>query len=92
MMILPVEGGNRAVKDGSLPKIMQSLMEKTKPEASYFGAEDGNRTAYIFFDFHDVSDMPNIAEPLFTSLDAKIELTPVMNAEDLKKGLEKAAK
>jgi hypothetical protein len=31
--------------------------------------------------------MPTIAESLFQELDAEIEITPVMNSEDLKKGL-----
>ena len=33
---LPVEKGNQAFKDGSLAKVMESLMGKLKPEAAYF--------------------------------------------------------
>jgi hypothetical protein len=43
----------------------------------------------MVFDLKDPSDIPSIAEPLFQSMNAKITLTPVMNAEDLMKGLEK---
>jgi len=35
----------------------------------------------------DASDIPSIVEPLFVGLNARVELLPVMNADDLKKGL-----
>jgi hypothetical protein len=33
---IPVEQGNKAIKDGSLAKTFQSFMEEHKPEAAYF--------------------------------------------------------
>lgn len=84
---IPTENGNRTVKDGSLPKILESTMKKLKPEAAYFLADKGRRTAMIFFDMRDASDVPSIAEPLFMALNAEVELLPVMNADDLQKGL-----
>jgi hypothetical protein len=89
---MPVETGNRAIKDGSLPKLMGSLMEQLHPEAAYFFAENGKRTALMVFDMKDAAQIPSIAEPFFMGLDAEITLTPVMNADDLKAGLEAAAK
>ncbi|HKH28632.1 MAG TPA: hypothetical protein VKA61_09890 [Sphingomicrobium sp.] len=41
----------------------------------------------VFFDMRDASDIPAIAEPLFVGLHAEIELLPVMNIDDLQKGL-----
>ncbi len=35
----------------------------------------------------DSSLLPTIGEPLFEGLGAKIEIQPVMNSEDLRKGL-----
>ncbi|MFD3440277.1 hypothetical protein ACFWU3_22505 [Streptomyces sp. NPDC058685] len=35
----------------------------------------------------DSSLLPTIAEPLFEGLGAKIEIQPVMNSEDMQKGL-----
>mgnify|MGYP001595580778 CR=1 FL=1 len=87
-----VEAGNKSIIDGSLPKVVQSLLEKLKPEASYFFAESGKRTSYIFFSFNNASEIPAILEPLFMGLNASVELIPVMNAEELKSGLDKASK
>lgn len=84
---LDTDAGNRAIADGTLPTIMQQVMDRAKPEAAYFGLEDGRRTAFIFFDLADPSDIPAIAEPAFTNLGARVTFTPVMNSEDLRKGL-----
>jgi hypothetical protein len=85
---LEVTASNNAIKDGSLPKLMQQVMERLKPEASYFTAMDGCRTCIMVFDLKDPSEIPSIAEPFFLQLNAKVEFSPVMNADDLKKGLE----
>lgn len=84
---MDVVAANNGIKDGSLPQLMQSTMEKLKPEAAYFTAMDGCRTALIVFDLKDPSEMPAISEPFFMSMHAKVEMSPVMDAEDLKKGL-----
>ena len=86
---IPVEAGNKAVKDGSLPKALQLMMGELKPEAAYFTPIDGVRTALIFFDMKDVSDIPRMVEPLFQGFNAAVEFSPAMNADDLKAGLEK---
>jgi hypothetical protein len=82
-----VESANRAIRDGVLPKLMEQTMATLKPEAAYFTAVGGDRTAFFFFDLKNTSDIPSFAEPLFQQLGAKIELSPAMNAEDLKTGL-----
>lgn len=33
---VPVEAGNRAIADGTLPKTIEAAMESLKPEAAYF--------------------------------------------------------
>jgi hypothetical protein len=40
-----------------------------------------------FSDMHDSSDIHGIVEPLFMGIDAEVELLPVMNVDDLRKGL-----
>ncbi len=89
---IPVEAGNRGVKDGSLPKTVMGFVEQAKPEASYFTAQDGNRTAFFVFDMKDATMIPSMAEPFFMNLNASIELSPAMNLEDMKAGIEKAMK
>jgi hypothetical protein len=84
---IPTDQGNRAVKDGSLGKILEATVGKLKAEAAYFVAEDGGRCALIFFDMKDSAQMPAIAEPLFIGLGAKLEFVPAMNADDIRKGL-----
>jgi hypothetical protein len=86
------EAATRAVKDGSMPKLFQTLQEKLRPEAAYFYTEDGQRTALWIFDMKESSQMPMIAEPLFSTLGAKVQFAPVMNAADLKMGLETIGK
>jgi hypothetical protein len=87
---LPTGSGNDAIKDGSLPRIMGSTIEALKAEAAYFTAEDGMRTALIFFEMNDSSEIPSAAEPLFIGMDANITLSPVMNAQEMQAGVTKA--
>jgi hypothetical protein len=89
---MPVEPGNRALKDGSMSKTIQNLIQELRPEASYFYPEGGQRTALFVFDLKDPSQIPQVAEPLFAKLSASVEMYPVMNADDLKSGLEKTMK
>jgi hypothetical protein len=88
-IVMPVESGNQAIKDGSLGAVIQRVAERWKPEAMYFTTHDSQRCAYIIFDLPDASDIPAFAEPLFGGFDAEIELLPVMNIEDLQQGLAK---
>jgi hypothetical protein len=84
---IPAEPGNAAIKSGRLPQVIAESMERLKPEAAYFTADKGARTAYFFIDLKDQSDIPRIAEPFFMEFNASVEFMPVMNADDLKKGL-----
>ena len=89
---IPVEAGSKAIKDGTLSRIMQSTAERLKPEAAYFMADDGKRTALFFFNMQDASQIPAIAEPLFMGMNASLTMLPVMNQDDLQKGLTEAMK
>lgn len=89
---IPVEPFNTAVRDGSAGAKMGRILEELKPEAAYFFAEDGKRTAFLIVDLPDPSRIPALAEPWFLLFNAGIELKPVMTADDLRaSGLEQIA-
>ncbi|HET7304958.1 MAG TPA: hypothetical protein VFJ12_10470 [Segeticoccus sp.] len=85
------DAGNKAISDGTLPKIIQQVMDRTKPEATYYATESGCRSAYLFFDLADPADIPLIAEPLFLHLGARVTIVPAMNSDDLQRGLAQLA-
>ena len=84
---LDVKASNEALLNGMLTKVMQEVMQMLKPESAYFGTLNGCRSCILVFDLKDPSDIPMIAEPFFLNFNAKVEFMPVMNAEDLQKGL-----
>lgn len=77
----------KAIQSGRLPEIMGSMMEQLKPEAAYFGPNEGHRCAFIVFDMADPSQLPPLTEPLFAELNARVEMFPVMDRDDLQRGL-----
>lgn len=84
---LEVEAANRAIQDGSLPKIVENFAKAFKPEGMWFTALDGHRCMVAVFDLASTTQIPALAEPFFTGLGAAIELTPAMDAADLRAGL-----
>ena len=81
----PVEAGNAAIRNGTLSKTIQSILDEQKPEAAYFLASNGKRCGLIVLDLKDPSQIPAIAEPWFLALNASIEIQPVMTPADLTK-------
>jgi Domain of unknown function (DUF3303) len=84
---MPPETGNQAIRDGRLPTVMQQAAERWRPEGMYFTTFDGRRTAFMVFDMADASDIPPFAEPFFSELNADVQIAPVMDGDDLRKGL-----
>ena len=84
---VPVESSNDAIRSGKLQKVFQQLTEDLKPEAAYFLPTGGERGGFFIVDMRESSQIADIAERLFFGLNAKIEMVPVMAADDLQKGL-----
>lgn len=84
---IPVEAGNAAIKSGGLPKTISAVRDQLHPEAAYFYPAKGKRHCIMVFDLKDQSPIPSVAERLFEELKAEINLVPVMDFDDLQKGL-----
>jgi hypothetical protein len=92
---MTVDSGNEAIRSGKLPKTIQSILDDQKPESAYFIAEGGKRTALLFLEIQDVSQLAELAEPWFLAFDADVEVTPAMTIADLAKAgpaIEKAVR
>lgn len=89
----PHESFNAAVRNGTIGKTMQSIMDEIKPEDVYFTEYGGRRAAVLIVDLPGPSSVPKIAEPWFLSFNADVEFHIVMSSEDLgRAGLEDLGK
>jgi hypothetical protein len=82
---IPMEKGNKMIKDGTLPETLQTILEDLEPEAAYFSDIEGARGGYLVINMDDASQMPALSEPLFLGLGATIQAHPVMVPEDLER-------
>lgn len=89
---IPVESGNKIIQDGTIKKILEETMSQIQPESAYFLSDKGQRAVFMVFDLKDPSQIPPIVEPLFINLNADVDLVPVMNVDELGKGIEDWAK
>ena len=80
---IPVQKGNEAVSDGTLPLALRSLVEKVRPEAAYFHLDNGDRAGTIVFEATDQMQIAEINEPLFVQLGAKIDIQPAISLDEL---------
>src|SRR5688572_16668370 len=86
--VVDTEAGNEALRNGSMVKTIQDMMQQLNPEGAYFvGSEDGQRSCLVVFDMTDSSQIPVISEPLFNTGRARVTLTPCMNIDELQAGL-----
>jgi hypothetical protein len=78
--------GSDAQKSGALQKAISAFIEKFKPEATYFGLESGQRTAFFVFDMEGSHQCPEVAEAFFGT-GGDVHLSPCMTPDDLQSGL-----
>jgi hypothetical protein len=92
-VIFPHETFNAAIRDGSIGQKMKRVLDEVKPEAVYFTAQEGCRSALLILNLPDASKIPSLAEPFFLTFNADVDLNVVMSPEDLAKaGLEELGK
>ena len=80
---MPVEAGNALVQDPNFGKRLESIVTDLKPETVYFAVADGQRAIYLIVNAADASQTPAIAEPLWLSFNADVEITPIMTQADM---------
>jgi hypothetical protein len=89
---VPTQHGNDVVRSGKIDRVFRKLGEDLKPEAMYFYPDDGLRAGCIFLQSDNPAICAAVGERLWFGLHAQIKVTPVMNADELGKGLSDIAK
>ena len=84
---IPTEPGNKTIQDPNFLTRLEEYMNKVKPEAAYFMPIDGQRSCAFIVNAESNDQIPAMAEPLWQWMGANVDVIPVMNFEDLKKGL-----
>ena len=73
-------------RKGEIGAKVRQIIEDTKPEAIYFGkGADGQRGAVVIVDVPTALDLPRVTEPWYLTLDAAVETSVCMTAEDIAK-------
>lgn len=78
------------VQDPNFLRNLEEYVNNAKPEASYFFEADSIRVAVFIVDMQSVDQLPLSTEPLFIGMGANVEFHPVMNLDELKKGISQA--
>ena len=58
-----VEAANRAIKDGSIGKIIEDFANAFKPEGMWFVSQDGKRCMVTVFDLPSTAKIPGWPNP-----------------------------
>lgn len=90
---IPNDNFNAALRNGTVGKTIQHILEETRPEAVYFSEREGKRGALLIVNVTDPSKIPFFAEPWFLAFNADVKFRIVMSFEELQKaGIEEIAK
>lgn len=80
---LPAGPFNVAVREGTVGKTLNRILQETRPESAYFTEWSGKRGGILVFNVEDSSQIPSLAEPWFLDFDASVEFHVAMSPEDL---------
>lgn len=87
MLEMDTEAANKQIADGSMAKALEEVLGTLKPEAAYFYPHGGHRAMTLVVDVPDESSIVTTCEPFWLQLNAKVEIVPCMNADELRGGL-----
>jgi hypothetical protein len=79
----PIEPFNGGVRNGTAGSKMMKILDDLKPEAAYFGSQNGKRGGILIVDVAKPSDIPRLAEPWFLNFNAEVTFSVVMTPDDL---------
>lgn len=79
--------GNELIGAGRMSEVMQAILTKLRPEASFFYPRHGARAFTLVVDAPDNAALASLVEPFWMELGARVEAFPCMNAEELEEGL-----
>ena len=82
-VLLDTPKANELARNGEMGSTLKAIIEDARPEAAYFVAEEGRRSAVLIVNFDEPSDMPRYAEPWFLAFDATVTVQPAMTPADL---------
>jgi hypothetical protein len=82
---IPVEMGNKLIKDGSLLTMMNEYFAKAKPEALYFTITGGKRTVVFVVNLPSADKLPEFTEPLWMGMNAELYWVPVADQKEFAK-------
>jgi hypothetical protein len=82
---LPVDAGNALVRGPNMGQQIEGILRDIAPEATYFTAQDGQRTIYPVVNLDGAHELPRVAEPLWLALEADVDSIPVMDQADFGK-------
>jgi hypothetical protein len=86
---MPTDHGNKMLQDPNFPKKLEGMLNQIKPEAVYFTPIEGERGIYMIVNLASADMIARTFEPLWQTLNCKLDLTAVMELSDLQKGLQK---
>jgi hypothetical protein len=81
---IPVAAGNKMVK-GDMQSLLNKVMGDVQPEQTFFSVQQGQRAIIFLVDVKDAGELPRIAEALWLSVEADVDLLPVVMADEFTK-------
>jgi len=82
----PTERFNEELKQGNVARKIKAILDDTRPEAVYFGEQQGGeRGAVVIVDIPSADKLSNVTEPWYLAFGARVEARVAMTAEDVGK-------